>query len=68
MEKLISNEFRQKKRNLLALEAEKPISGLAELRFKIAYTEQFPWRESTLSIISVLELSVIAMVELSVHF
>ena len=55
MEKLISNEFRQKKRNLLALEAEKPISGVTELRFKIAYTEQFPWRESTLSIISVLE-------------
>lgn len=54
MEKLISNEFRQKKK-LLALEAEKPISGMAGLRFKIAYTEQFPWRESTLSIISVLE-------------
>lgn len=54
IEKLISNEFRQK-RNLLAPKAEKPISGMAELRFKIAYTEQFPWRESTLSIISVLE-------------
>ena len=38
-------------RNLSAPVADRPISGMAELRFKIALHRAFAWRENTLSII-----------------